>query len=150
MIFMMTGTKDMGRTFDGSEGLPGLMVGWTKECFHSLGLSHQVMHVLTMCRTTPPIAGNPVLIFRIHTPSAPRAAEFCIWKIARPSSSSEIVLVRRLHAPTRGSRTFRLVVAFGFGFEFRWRSGNPRKRKMSLDHRQIGQTEHSDRPFSQR
>ena len=28
-IFMMTGTKDMGRKFDGSEGLPDLKIGWT-------------------------------------------------------------------------------------------------------------------------
>ena len=76
---MMTGTSEIGRKLVGSEGFPDLKMGLTMECFQSLGMSARVMQVLTMWRMTPPIAGNPVLSIRTHTPSVPHAAEkLCI------------------------------------------------------------------------
>ena len=61
MIFMITGTDEIGEKFVGSEGFPDLKIGRTMKCFQSLGMTARVMEELMMCRMTPPIAGKPVL-----------------------------------------------------------------------------------------
>ena len=55
MIFMITGTREMGLKLLGSDGLPDLKMGWTMECFHELGMSEWMIEMFMMCKIMSPI-----------------------------------------------------------------------------------------------
>ena len=57
-----------------------------------------------MWRMTPPIAGKPAFSMRIHTPSAPQAAELRMPKTVCPSVPKVTGERVKEHAPTRGRR----------------------------------------------
>ena len=79
--------RNPGRKFEGSEGFPDLKIGWTMECFQGSGTSDRVKQELMMWRMTSPIAGKLAFNMRMHTPSAPQAAEFRMPKTVCPSIS---------------------------------------------------------------
>ena len=74
------------------------------ECFQEFGISDRVRQELMMWRMTSPIAGKPAFSMRMHTPSAPQAAEFRMLKTVCPSTSRVTGDSTNEQAPTRGRR----------------------------------------------